>query len=243
MKSLRHISLGIVIGFLLVLTMGIGAIDKTYYTNSPIFEDGYGFYYGSSSDSQMKWNASGYVDWNVTGYVDMDLTTKFQMDFTGEDATGGLKVTTTVPTGTQLYGGIYTHAVIAGTTDGTVAALRVKTSMTSASIPAAYVYGARITIEEVGATLASASICPLILETYLDAGGSDPADHYMMRFNTSAGAETPDAWFSAGSPQAVAFTTNNDHTSASTDKVGAIKIHIAGGYETSYIYVYSNAGQ
>lgn len=231
MKGLRHILLGIVIGFLLVLTMGF--YDTQRFTDNTIH------YWGTDNDASWKWdNATSMVDLIVAGGFDIDLTTKMTIDFSAaEDGSGGLKVTTNVPTGDALYGSIYGEAHIEGTTDSTVTAIRGKVSFDAASIPVGYMQGARITVEEnAGADLTDARIAVLLLESKLIADGNDPAAVYMMRFNANEGAEAPDAWFQAANPGAVAFVPGDGVTGA---KVGAIKCVIV-GYDDCYIRIYDS---
>lgn len=181
-------------------------------------------------------------DLNCSGGLDIEAVGKATLDITAAtDMTGGFKVITNVPTGMQLYGSIYADAHIEGTTDGTVAGLRAKVSMDNSSAPTSYVYGARITIDEVGANLSGAQLAVLQIESNLDAGGADPIRNYMMRFNCIEGGETPYAWIMAANPSSIAYSANTSYTDG--DKVGAIKIHVGGATGVIYLWCYDHPGQ
>ena len=70
---------------------------------------------------------------------------------------------------------------------------------------------------------------------------TNPAAHYQMSFNTNDSEHKPDAWFDAVNDASVAYTANATHSTASTDKVGAIAVNMPAGLR--YIYLYSHAGQ
>ena len=97
-------------------------------------------------------------------------------------------------------------------------------------------------VYESGATMTGATVYAANFGIHLD-DTSAPSSVYQMRFNTTAtaGHTTPTAWFHASNQQAVAYTANTTHTAANTDKIGAIKVNIAG--TDGYIYIYSHAGQ
>lgn len=159
-----------------------------------------------------------------------------------------LYVTGMVDTASQLWGGVYADINIgdgsnADTTDGPVYAVQGTLWPQNLAAPTSDVAGAKFGIQETSADLSGCNIYGIVIETLLATGGGDPSTHYMMKFNTSSAAETPDGWFYAANPEAVAYTTNALHTGAATDKLGAIAIKIAGKCDPGYIYIYDHAGR
>lgn len=236
MKSLRHILFGLVIGFLLVLALG-AAYDKTWIQHDPYYMDGFGPYIGTDGDSYMEWDSSnGEFDWVIAaGSINITLTGQ-------SDDMAGLYVNCTVPTGQQSWGAVYGDMTIAGTTDGTCAALSGIVWTDSSSAPVGIVAGAKVGVSDTGGDLDSATIVGLYIENNLAAAGSDPLKHYMMYFNCNATGETPDYWFHSVGPQPIAYAANTVHTSASASKVGVIKISI-GTVGDCYLYVYDHVGE
>lgn len=229
MKSTKDILLGIVIGAFLVFLMGA---TLTYHTNeSEYHDDDCTDYWGTGNDVSYTWdNTNSEIDWNVTaGSINITLTAQ-------SDDMAGLYVNCTVPTGQQSWGGVYGDMTIAGTTDGVCAAVSGMVWPGASSAPTSIICGGKFGVSETSADLSGATVVGLYVETTLATGGSDPAAHYMMRFNTSQGAETPSHWFQAANQEAVAFTSS---AATAGSKVGGIKCAIV-GIGDCYIWLYDD---
>lgn len=159
-----------------------------------------------------------------------------------DNGDSGIHVRATGTTGTAqsaMAGKFW--AITAGTPSASIGSLD-GTAYALSGTMAHHLYGVKAKIYEAGADMTSSNVYALYVESQVDSTNS-PANHYMMRFNTTVGGsyDTPDAWFWASNPESVAYTINATHTGASTDKTGAIKINVSG--QDLYLYCYSHAGQ
>lgn len=305
MKCYKQMLLGIVIGAFLVCLLGVGAIDKTYFTHNPIFEDDYGIYFGSDSDVTLEYDGTNFelfaaaIDtpfaiggttygFDITYYfedagtiaVDFDgdgvtFSDGMALNIGGEPSTDGVlswdntnaEVDLTTATGSIHFTlgavpdaqyGLEVGSTIAGTTRSEGSAAYFHTTLSGAWDGPTYNLGSWLDITagtptgslaaaiECGIyapttpTLSAVTCVGLGITTVIHSGAA-PNRHYMMRFNTQQGGDTPDAWFSAVNPQSIAYSSNATHQSASNAKVGAIKVQI-GEVGYAYLYVYSDAG-
>ncbi len=156
----------------------------------------------------------------------------------------GLEVASAIATNTDSQGSAaYFHTTLTGNIDAPTYNLGSWLDVTGGT-PAAILVAADIGIYESGADMTSGScgVIGLQIQTMLDNTNTPGWGHYMMRFNTNQAGDTPDGWFQAANPDAVAFVDNAAHGAAATDKIGAITINIV-GYGVCYLYVYDHAGQ
>lgn len=93
-----------------------------------------------------------------------------------------------------------------------------------------------------GAELVDAKLRLLNLEYQVDADCAPIESSTFIHFNCNDTEDVPDYLFTFGNAASAVYTANVTHTTAATDKIGAIKINI-GAIGDAYIYVYSHAGQ
>ena len=230
MKSYKQILLGILIGTFLVFSMG-AFYDKTRFTDSVVH------YWGTDNDTSMGWdNTNSEFDITTTGEVRVTASAV-------SDGAYGMHITGAIAGATRSEGvSAYLAGALTGNIDGPCYNLGSWFDIT-AGTPV----GATLSAIEAGIyvtttpTLTDTTIYMLNLQ-YIGNASSLTKKAYMMRFNIQQSADDIDGWFKAANPESVAFVANSTHTSASTDKIGAITINIV-GYGDCYLYVYSHAGQ
>lgn len=193
-----------------------------------------------STDTTIQWdNTNAELDLTVAaGGIHFTLTALPDADY-------GLHISSTMAGGYQSTGvGLKVDAIIRGAADGHTYASSHWLYLYDETVTAGVFAALDVGVYEVGMNLAAAQhVCAMNIYTDIDDTNPPNGTHYMMRFNTSAGSgkDVPDYWFMAANSEAVVYETNTTHTSASTSKTGAIKVHIVGP-GTRYIYLYSDAG-
>lgn len=116
--------------------------------------------------------------------------------------------------------GLFTRAIV-GTVAGYAACLQAIVAVgESGSLASHAVAVLAIVTGASGATIGT--VCPLTIETHITDA---PTMHTMMRFNTDASKDTPDFWFFASNPKAIAYAAGGGENGT---KAGGIKIKITG---------------
>ena len=162
------------------------------------------------------------------------------------DGKNALKVSGSIAGATASEGvGLYVEGNISGATDSKVYGMGSWLNITGGimtdgpdSLIAAADFGL---YTDGGPTLTASKIRILNLEYQVNSGDA-PELSSMIHFNCAATGDTPDYLFTFGNAAAAVYTENATHTSASTSKLGALKIQILGKTDPMYIYVYSSAG-
>lgn len=223
-------------------TSGTIAID--YDGDCMTFSDGMALNIGSTPATD------GVLSWDNTN-AEVDLTTA-----TGSihltcsavpDGQYGLEVQGAIAGATRSEGtAAYFHSTLTGNIDAPTynigSWLDITDGTPTASVLAAADFGI---YSSSGAELSSAGhVTGLQIQMIIDDEDS-PTSLYMMRFNSllsGSGGTAPSHWFQAANQECIAYTANTTHTSAATDKIGAIKVSVV-GLGDCYFYLYSHAGQ
>lgn len=133
----------------------------------------------------------------------------------------------------------YFEGHASGTTTGAIYGLGAWLNVDSGT-HAHGLYGLDVGVYADDATYTGAYVCAAAFYTHVCNDTAAPANHYMLRFNTNASEDTPDAWFHAANPQCIACTDNAEVTGS---KVAAIKINVTGSNaDPGYIWVYDSTG-
>lgn len=217
---------------------------------------GIGLLSGLNGDNSIRLEANGGANENIILHSNQGTgqdSVNFLSDVGGilvtasavPDGQYGLEVSSAIAGGTASQGSaIYAHTTLTGNIDASTYNLGSWLDITSGTPTTNLSAGDFGIYVSATPTLSSANIYVLQVQ-YQGSSSSQASTAYMMRFNclrSGSGGDDPDGWFQAGNPESVAMTENTVHTSASTDKVGAIKCNIV-GYGDVYFYLYSSAGQ
>jgi len=177
----------------------------------------------------------------ITGVGGHSITATATADVTPTLTVSGAIAGATRCEGSAIYASTALTGNIDGSTYNIASWLDITAGTPTAAVLSAGEFGVYVSATP---TLSATSIRVLNVE-YQGHASSGPATAYMMSFNcldSVAGGDNPDGWFTAGNYSSIAYTANTTHTSASTDKVGAVKFNID-GIGACYFYVYSHAGQ
>ena len=215
---------------------------------------GIGLLSGLNGDNSIRLEANGGENENIILHSNQGTgqdSVNFLTDVGGVKVTAsavpdgqyGLEVSSAIAGATKSEGAaIYAHTTLTGNTDAPTYNLGSWFDITAGTPTAGVIAAIDCGIFETGADLSGVQwLVGLQIQTLMD-NTNGPANHAMMRFNTSQAGDTPDFWFVAANAESVAYSANSTHTSASTSKVGAIKIHIIGPGDV-FLYVYDHAGE
>ncbi len=216
-------------------------------------------YSGLSADNAIKLTADGDATTEIDIFNDTGttqdaigfLTDVGGVQFTNSavpDGQKGVVMAGTLAGATYSEGlGAYVSGAITGNADGKVYAFGAWLDITAGTPtdgPDSLLAAADFGIYAAAAPeLATSQLRVINLEYQVHTDAAPVQKSSMMHFNCDDTGDVPDYWFTTGNDAAVVYGANTTHSSASTDKVGAIKININPSVANGYIYVYSHAGQ
>lgn len=143
-----------------------------------------------------------------------------------------------VASGSSDGAAAYFEGHATGTSDGAIYGVGAWLNVDSGT-HAYGLYGLDVGLYAADATYTGAYVCAASFYTHVCNDTAAPTNHYMLRFNTNASEDTPDAWFHAANPECVAYSSN---ATATGSKLGAIHIYVTGGCSDGYIWVYDSTG-